>query len=1052
MGLRTNAVFIGLAAALYSSLATALGLGEIKLHSALNQPLDAEIQLLHVRDLTEQEIVVGLASPRDFERAGVEREFFLTNLDFDVDLDAQGGPVVRLRSENPVREPFLNFIVTAEWPSGKLLREYTLLVDLPLYAEEKPDEVQAAQRQTETRRATTPEPTSEPVSRPRQPSTVSRPAAPRESYDMEEYGPVGANENLWSIANRLRPDSDVSVQQTMLAIQRLNPDAFINNNINLLRRGQVLRVPGKDDIQSLTARDAIREVAAQNQAWSDRTTRTDRSAQLEGSKRAVEAPRTPAPVEGRIKLSSADDRDASTGVATGDGDTGDSAIKAELSVTQEELDAASRENAELKSRIQAIEEQIATMERLVKVSNDELRALEMAAQQANEAQASATDDASLESDTPVGEADEPAESISPVEQVDEERQQQVPPVDDPREPAPRADTRQQTSWLDWVKDNLLYVAGGLGALVVLLAIYLFMRNREEEFDDFDDDEFTSQVEPFELDDDQGVQDDESRRSEDGYAAGFDEADSASSDTTEEDVHVEPETEDVVGECDIHIAYGQYDQAEEKLVRALDKDPENIAIRMKLLEVFTVQGDIEGFDSHYAKLRVIADSESIAQAEAMREGFQDAPEFDESLYDTGAFLAGLSASGAHSTSSSEAAEETFDSSTDTVDFDFDEEAPDAFESDSESAMSDDSSLEFDLDFEDDATLVPEPASTEGVSDEDEVVTDDLDDLDTDFENIDFDLDNDDLEVGLDLDEEQPDQTRIAEPSKGSVDVESEDLGADFDEFDVSLDESEVSSLGEGFDDFDAQLEDSSGDLPGEDEFADFATDLDSDTTSEKTEALDFDLDRDLEDAMASKEKPEQQETSFSDLDLNELDDSSLSEEGMSDELDAANDEREETVIGSEPDVADEAGDFDLDYDLDADVNLDELDQELGELDIEDEPVDPSAVTPQMEEPEVDFGEVESLAESEPETESVSSEGKRTSATDDVEIPDFDPENDDDSSLEFLSENDETATKLDLARAYIDMGDAEGAKDILDEITEEGNDDQKKEAETLLSKLA
>lgn len=72
-------------------------------------------------------------------------------------------------------------------------------------------------------------------------------------------------------------------------------------------------------------------------------------------------------------------------------------------------------------------------------------------------------------------------------------------------------------------------------------------------------------------------------------------------------------------------------------------------------------------------------------------------------------------------------------------------------------------------------------------------------------------------------------------------------------------------------------------------------------------------------------------------------------------------------------------------------------------------------------------------------------------DDFQLPEFDPDEDDDTNLGFLSDSDETATKLDLARAYIDMGDADGAKDILDEILEEGDSDQKKEAETLMARL-
>ena len=143
MGLRTKAYCVGAFLAFFSSMAAALGLGEIKLNSSLNQPLDAEIQLLHVRDLTEGEIVIAIASPEEFARAGVERNFFVTDLKLKLDLNASQGPVVHVTSAEPVREPFVNFIVSARWPSGRLLREYTLLVDLPVFSGAKSAPVQA---------------------------------------------------------------------------------------------------------------------------------------------------------------------------------------------------------------------------------------------------------------------------------------------------------------------------------------------------------------------------------------------------------------------------------------------------------------------------------------------------------------------------------------------------------------------------------------------------------------------------------------------------------------------------------------------------------------------------------------------------------------------------------------------------------------------------------------------------------------------------------------------------------------------------------------------
>src|SRR5690554_6489106 len=154
MGLRTKAYFSGMFLAFFSSIAAALGLGEIKLQSALNQPLNAEIQLLHVRGLTANEIIVGIATPEEFARAGVERNYFVTGLDFALDLNAQQGPIIRVTSREPVREPFLNFVVSAHWPSGRLLREYTLLVDLPVFSGAQSAPVQAP-RQTQSQPAST---------------------------------------------------------------------------------------------------------------------------------------------------------------------------------------------------------------------------------------------------------------------------------------------------------------------------------------------------------------------------------------------------------------------------------------------------------------------------------------------------------------------------------------------------------------------------------------------------------------------------------------------------------------------------------------------------------------------------------------------------------------------------------------------------------------------------------------------------------------------------------------------------------------------------------
>src|SRR5690554_201729 len=134
MVLRTRPLAIGVAVLLFSSWAVAVGLGEIQLHSALNEPLDAEIRLHNLGDLTESEILAGLASASEFTRAGLDREAILSELSFSLDLSNPAAPLLRVNSKRAIREPYLDFLVDVRWPSGRLLREYTLLLDLPVYA------------------------------------------------------------------------------------------------------------------------------------------------------------------------------------------------------------------------------------------------------------------------------------------------------------------------------------------------------------------------------------------------------------------------------------------------------------------------------------------------------------------------------------------------------------------------------------------------------------------------------------------------------------------------------------------------------------------------------------------------------------------------------------------------------------------------------------------------------------------------------------------------------------------------------------------------------
>ncbi|WP_338497866.1 FimV/HubP family polar landmark protein [Pseudomonas sp. WP18] len=189
----------------YSALASALGLGEITLHSALNQPLRADIALVDVAGLAEGDLSASLASPDDFNRAGVERVFFLNNLRFTPVLRGERS-YIRVTSSKPVEEPFLNFLVQVSQPNGRLLREFTVLMDPPgtpgiVPANDEPGA--AAQSSTPSQAA---------------PAIKPPPATQGKRYT------VVPGDNPWVIAKRLHDaGSNGSVNELMEGIQALNP-------------------------------------------------------------------------------------------------------------------------------------------------------------------------------------------------------------------------------------------------------------------------------------------------------------------------------------------------------------------------------------------------------------------------------------------------------------------------------------------------------------------------------------------------------------------------------------------------------------------------------------------------------------------------------------------------------------------------------------------------------------------------------------------------------------------------------------------------------------
>jgi len=258
-------------AVMSSGMVHALGVGDIHLQSSLNQPLEAEIDLLQVRDLSNEEIRTTLASPDDFGRAGIDRNFFLTDLKFQPVVKPDGRSVIRVTSSRPVSEPFLNFLMEVRWPSGKVLREFTVLLDPPLY--QPTPVVSSSSVRAPSSSGAMPTPRVAPA----QPSAAGRASAAAVSGGTTQTTAAPApardgrvttsrSDTLWELALRNRPQG-ASVHQTMLAIQDLNPGAFSNGNINQLKAGQNLTLPTAEQAGRRSNSEAVAEVAAQNRAW-----------------------------------------------------------------------------------------------------------------------------------------------------------------------------------------------------------------------------------------------------------------------------------------------------------------------------------------------------------------------------------------------------------------------------------------------------------------------------------------------------------------------------------------------------------------------------------------------------------------------------------------------------------------------------------------------------------------------------------------------------------------------------------------------------------------
>ncbi|MHB2138263.1 FimV/HubP family polar landmark protein [Pseudomonas monsensis] len=594
---------IAAASALSSGMAHALGLGELTLKSTLNQPLVAEIELLDVKDLTAAEVVPSLASPEDFAKAGVDRQAFLNDLTFTPVLNASGKSVLRVTSSKPLSEPMVKFLVQVMWPNGRLLRDYSVLLDPSKFS---PQTADAAA----------------------QPAPTQTIAAPTTGATHPTQYTTTPRDTLWEIAAKARTGG--SVQQTMLAIQALNPNAFIDGNINRLKTGQVLRLPDSVQSTALPQSKAIAEVAAQNEAWRQGRRYVAKPGtgqqQLDATRRGRGNAGTAQNAQDNLSLVSAENAKG-----RGKGPAGDAkALSNKLAVTQESLDTTRRDNEELKSRMADLQSQLDKLQKLIELKNNQLAKMQAegpgAAPAANPAAPAVPAITAELAATPPA---TPAEAASPTPES-----AIAPPVETPIEPVvePKPAVVDDEKTFNELLTNpiLLGLVGG-GAVVLLLLLLLLARRRKAQQEA---EKHMRMARALSEEQEFSAEQDLPESSFEGLevpaaSVKLNTPAPAPAPVVAPVVMAEPiaaplvapaaeRSDDVLDKAQSHINAGRLNQAAALLEEGVSLEPQRSDLRLKLMEVYGQQGDRDAFVGQERQL--VANGDNFAKVEELKSRF------------------------------------------------------------------------------------------------------------------------------------------------------------------------------------------------------------------------------------------------------------------------------------------------------------------------------------------------------------------------------------------------------------------------------------------------
>jgi pilus assembly protein FimV len=629
-------ITVALCMALLPISVFAAGLGKLNVSSGLGEPLRADIELLSVTPEELNSIVAAIASEEAYANQGIERPASHNSIKVDVAKNARGAPILKLRSSQPISEPFLDMLLQVDWSSGRLLREYTVLLDPPGYTGEpdtstaqapmvkstttsNEDKMAASapdNASADTASASTKPSKSKRFNRPTKARNPAPEAAPINNNGQEYTTQRG--DTLNKIARDMKPEG-VSLEQMLVGLYQANPNAFEAKNMNRLKVGQILNSPSEEAMKAMTRKQAVSEIKVHSSNWN---AYRNKLAGIVKEAAPSESEPSTSSTSGKIK-SAAEDKSMpaagpkdvvklSNGDGTGKGATSEvKAMQAKISALQEEVTAREKSVKEAQDRTTALEKQVADMQKLLAMKSGSMADLQKQAETQNLAdktkpEAKPAPIKPVEEAKPV-EAAKAVEEVKPVEAAkpaEEAKPAEATPVADakPVEATPAVEKKpvvkptapaEEPGFLDGllgsVSDLDLPVVGGIGGTLALLGggwMYL-RKKREKNLADFEQGIMTSG----------GLKANTVFGNTSG--ANVDTGDTSFlTDFSQSSGGGMIDTNDVdpIAEAEVYMAYGRDAQAEEILKDAITKEPKRYELHLKLLEIYAASKNMSAFET------------------------------------------------------------------------------------------------------------------------------------------------------------------------------------------------------------------------------------------------------------------------------------------------------------------------------------------------------------------------------------------------------------------------------------------------------------------------